>query len=941
MRNIVLAFIIALVFSATAVASEVAISTQANWWGQAAADREVQEIADNVTGMTVELFSVDEQDALAAWVDDHTGDGRSDLLILCGQFPDTIYEPGNGQADDSLAELFLDDGNTIINTGDYAFYVVNGAGTNAAGGLQTMMDIAGITMWDDDTAVTVTADGAEFTPSLQDFQTDRPFHLDELEGDWEPELILAGNDAGTRADPVIVYNADTGGRLGIFFQTSGQDDDPRGEVISEWINNWYIPNVAGGGGNPLARRPDPEDGAVLEQTWGTLSWKPGFYAASHDVYIGTNFDDVNEGAAETFAGNTPEPSQIVGFVGFPIPDGLVPGTTYYWRVDEVNDANAASPWKGDVWSFWVPSNKAYDPTVSDGAEFVPTEVELGWTAGFGARIHYVYFGDDFDTVANATGALPQTQTTFTPSASLEEEKTYYWRVDESDGMTTYPGDVWSFTTVPDVPVSDPDLVGWWKLDEGAGNNVVDWSGHGNHGALAGDPEWTDGVDGGALSFDGSGDWVPTGLMPADFGVDGGNAKTVTAWVYTTGYNNGGIYDMGSQSDGQEFCLRTLGSLNDWRVQRWGYPTYDFDVTYPSRARWVHFAQVYSGTDGGNTTTLYADGVVIGSQTIELDTADTPFVIGRYGGSTGFDGVIDDVRFYNKALTAEEVAEVMLGDPKLAGDPVPGQDAIVDIREAASASWSAGDGAVSHDVYFGTDRDAVAGADNDSPEFQGNQAGTSLNLEGLVEFGGGDYYWRVDEVESGGAVNPGTIWSFTVPDRLIVDDFESYNDIEEGEPGSNRIYLTWIDGFGTTTNGAVAGNLDPPFASLDVVRSGAQAMPLSYDNAGKTSEATMSLADGDWTAHGVTKLELWFQGDSANAAERMFVALGNAVVYHPDDAATQDAGWNEWEIDLQKFADQGTDLANVPSITLGFGTRNAPVASGGTGTVYFDDIGLVQ
>ena len=341
MKNKILVFVVAFAFGATAMAADIAISTQANWWGQAAADREMQEIANNVTTVSVEQFTATDQDALADWVKEHTGDGVSDLLILCGQFPATIYDPGNGQADDSLAELFLDDGNTIINTGDYMFYVVDSAGTNAAGGLQTMMDIAGITMWDDDTSVSVTAEGQEFTPTLVDYATDRPFHLDELEGDWVAELILAQNTAGTRADPVIVLNTATGGRLGIFYQTNSQDNDPRGEVMSEWINNWWIPNVAVA--NPLARSPDPKDGALLGQTWGTLSWKPGDFAVSHDVYMGTNFDDVNDGAADTFVGSASTAMQIVGFMGFPFPDGLAPGTTYYWRIDEVNDANPDSP----------------------------------------------------------------------------------------------------------------------------------------------------------------------------------------------------------------------------------------------------------------------------------------------------------------------------------------------------------------------------------------------------------------------------------------------------------------------------------------------------------------------------------------------------------------------------------------------------------------------
>jgi len=174
----------------------------------------------------------------------------------------------------------------------------------------------------------------------------------------------------------------------------------------------------------------------------------------------------------------------------------------------------------------------------------------------------------------------------------------------------------------------------------------------------------------------------------------------------------------------------------------------------------------------------------------------------------------------------------------------------------------------------------------------------------------------------------------------VDDFESYNDITEGEPGSNRIYVTWIDGFGTTTNGAFVGNMDVPLTERGNPHGGAQAMPLSYDNNLKTSEATMTLIyPRDWTEQGVTRLILWFRGESANVGERMFVALnGNAVVYHDDPAVTQITPWTEWVIDLQTFA--GVDLTNVSTITIGFGTKNSP-AAGGTGQMYFDDIRLYR
>jgi hypothetical protein len=240
--------------------TEIAISTQTNWWGQAAGDREMNEIVDNVGRKVkdIQLFPAAKQDELAEWVEKHTDNKQLDVLILCGQFPATIYAAGNAEPDDSIAELFLEGGNMIINTGDYMFYVVNGAGTNGEGGLQNMMDIA-TTMWDDDTAVEVTDEGKKYLPTLKDYRTDRPFHLNELVDPWETEIIFAGSEI--RADPVVALDTDTNGRLAIFYQTASQDNDPRGEVISEFILNW-LPEVAGG----VSVEPRGKLGAL----WGQL-----------------------------------------------------------------------------------------------------------------------------------------------------------------------------------------------------------------------------------------------------------------------------------------------------------------------------------------------------------------------------------------------------------------------------------------------------------------------------------------------------------------------------------------------------------------------------------------------------------------------------------------------------------------------------------------------
>jgi hypothetical protein len=116
----------------------------------------------------------------------------------------------------------------------------------------------------------------------------------------------------------------------------------------------------------------------------------------------------------------------------------------------------------------------------------------------------------------------------------------------------------------------------------------------------------------------------------------------------------------------------------------------------------------------------------------------------------------------------------------------------------------------------------------------------------------------------------------------------------------------------------------------------QSMPMAYDNAVGKSEATLTLTDKhDWTVNGVNTLTIWFRGETGNAAEQMYVALnGNARVDNDDLDAATSTSWTQWNIPLQAFADQGVNLANVNSITLGLSS-----VTGGTGKMYFDDIRL--
>jgi len=693
----------------------------------------------------------------------------------------------------------------------------------------------------------------------------------------------------------------------------------------------------------IALNPTPADGAIHPDTWASLGWAPGHTAVSHDVYLGESFDDVDAGVEGTFQGNQATTNLIVGFPGFAYPDGLVPGTTYYWRIDEVNDTDPNSPWKGDIWSFTIPPKTAYDPNPADDVKFVDTDAELSWMPGFRAKLHYVHFGDNFDDVNSAVVGLPQGTTTYSPG-TLELEKTYYWRIDEFDAIATHKGDVWSFSTIPIIAITDPSLVGWWKLDEDMGTTAVDWSSYGNHGTFEGDPQWVPGYDGAALEFDGD-DYVDTGNTE-----DLAN-WTIACWVMSPEAPSGGAssasgpvhreknyqFNWNHQNDTYlgAAAVRVGGADGAWHAAKY----------MPLSANtWYHLAATYDGT----VLNAYRDGVLITSNPAPSGPPDAEtgtLKIGRHAtASQFFTGTVDNVRVYDKALTVDEILLAMRGNPMVAWDPKPRNGATTYIRDVMPLSWSPGDNASEHDVYFGTDRDAVANADETDTTgiYRGRQGATNYTPPEGVEWGGGPYYWRIDEYNTDGTISKGNVLSFTVADYLLVDDFESYNDLDPTDPESNRIFNAWLDGYGIPTNGSIVGYENPPFAEQTIVHSGNQSMPLYYDNSVGYSEATLTLTyPRDWTEEGVGVLSLWFYGVASNAAESLYVALnGNAVVTNDNPNAAQIEEWTEWTIDLQAFADQGVNLANVNTIAIGLGNKKNPVA-GGSGTMYIDDIRLYR
>ena len=164
---------------------------------------------------------------------------------------------------------------------------------------------------------------------------------------------------------------------------------------------------------PDPRNPEPADGAFIRETWLSMGWTPGDYAASHYIYIGENPDDVKAGTGDTFRINQTDTSYAVGFVGYPYPGGVIKGTTYYWRIEDVA-ADGTTIHTSPVWSFTIAPRTAYSPSPADSEDFVDPNVALKWQPCLGAVLHTVFFGDDYDTVKNAVAGPMQAPTIYRP-----------------------------------------------------------------------------------------------------------------------------------------------------------------------------------------------------------------------------------------------------------------------------------------------------------------------------------------------------------------------------------------------------------------------------------------------------------------------------------------------------------------------------------------------
>jgi len=570
-----------------------------------------------------------------------------------------------------------------------------------------------------------------------------------------------------------------------------------------------------------------------------------------------------------------DPEQPFYIVGQREPFGGIVDDLALWdnaiSADEVMAVYALGP-------LMLDPNMAGDPRPEDEAIDVLRDVILQWNPGDMATQHDVYFGQSFDEVDNVTTASAlyqgrQPETTFAPGR-LEFDTTYYWRIDEVRAdFTILKGTVWSFTTE-------------------------------------------------LLAYPIEGIVATSNMTPV--GSDQGPENTV---------NGSGLNDNGEHStETTDMWLATPGGEEPMYIQ------FDFDRTYKLHAMeiWNHNF-IFETAVGFGVKDVTVEYSVDGTEWTSLEDAQlaqAPGVTAYTANTTiALDGVAAKairliVRSSFGGAGQYGLSEVrVLAIPVVASEPSPA-DGATDVAVDSPLNWRPGREAVSHEVYLGTDPNALTNVG----------AATEPHYDAELELDT-QYTWQIVEVNDAEAVASwvGDVWSFSTQEYVVVDNFESYtDDMDTGK----AIFQTWVDGVDDSSKGgSVVGYDTAPngtFGETTVVHGGSQSMPFAYDNTSAAySETTRTFAASqDWSRYGIKALVFWFRGADDNAMQQMYVKINDTkVLYDGDAESLQRAGWQMWYIDLTA---PGLPVRSVSSLSIGFDRLGGV---NGQGLIFIDDLRL--
>ncbi len=202
---------------------------------------------------------------------------------------------------------------------------------------------------------------------------------------------------------------------------------------------------------------------------------------------------------------------------------------------------------------------------------------------------------------------------------------------------------------------DAGLAGCWKLDERTGAAVFDSSGNDNVGQLLNSPAWADGKMGGALDFNGSNTSVDCGT---DASLDITDSLTIAAWINPRSYGGDGfgrIVDKGNAAAGFSFYLRDASKSLGYTI--YGGTPLQSNANTVALNQWQQVAVVHDRS--ASIVKFYVDGQPAGSVNYTTPPGSAlanPLLFGirGYDASRAFDGLIDDIRVFSRALSDDDI-----------------------------------------------------------------------------------------------------------------------------------------------------------------------------------------------------------------------------------------------------------------------------------------------
>jgi hypothetical protein len=630
----------------------------------------------------------------------------------------------------------------------------------------------------------------------------------------------------------------------------------------------------------VAVDPVPADGAVGVVD-PTLQWTSGYKAVSHMIYLSTDETiDESDFLAET--------QMAIHFAD------LAPGTTYYWRVDEV-EAEMPTDWdsweidvvgavvhEGTVWSFTTMTVEAHNPSPSDGATSVSLDAKLSWAVGKDAIMHDVYFGTDEAAVAASDPSTFKGKlmdTSFNPGP-LELGTTYYWKVDEFAIIATNPGPVWSFTTK--VP-------------------------------SASDPEPQDGeedtVQSPVLSFSPSVKAVEHDLYFGDDADAVASADVNTPDIYI-GRQAETSYEPGELEWDKTYYWRVdevneLDAGSPWKGTVWSFTTADFLIIdlsetvldydnsaepYTSEASWDTPKDL---TVNGVTDLMFRFQGAPGPEgSASLDEATGTYTI--TGSGADIWGSSDQFHYMYRKLS---------GDGEIVAH-------VVDNGTGTNA-WAKG-GVMIRETLDANSKHmlmALTGGEGGGIAFQGRPetGGRSNSYHGDIT-ASPPYWVKLTRVGN-------TITAYSSADGV-----------------------DWVLFTDTSPDGAQTNPIDVEMAADVYIglfvtsHQSGELRTYTFDNVSTKGKVGSTAVNQDI-------------GISFNSAESIYVALEDGdgalgVVTNPELAATQIAQWWTMKVPLLTFSDAGVNVADANNLYIGVGDVDNPTA-GGSGTIRIDDIRVVK